>query len=127
MNLTRVVISLGLLSLCVFFRQTLEADPVTHVLVQLPLLAISGGLFVSGLFVSTLGAGDLHHGAFGQCIVASCRGRHSILDVAALHRRRTGGPSGRDRQVRLDTRSSWRIICLRLGKITPLPARFPKG
>ncbi|MBV28896.1 MAG: hypothetical protein QGG19_16290 [Alphaproteobacteria bacterium] len=60
MNLTRVVISLGLLSLCVFFRQTLEADPVTHVLVQLPLLAISGGLFVSGLFVSTLGAGDLH-------------------------------------------------------------------
>ena len=54
MNPARIVLSLGLLGLCVLFRQTLEADPASHVLVQLPLLAISGGLFVAGL-----GAGDL--------------------------------------------------------------------
>ena len=48
MNPARIVLSLGLLGLCVLFRQTLEADPASHVLVQLPLLAISGGLFVAG-------------------------------------------------------------------------------
>ena len=45
----RIALSLGLLGLCVLFRQSLEADPVMHVLVQLPVLAFSGALFVAGL------------------------------------------------------------------------------
>jgi hypothetical protein len=40
MNLFRFAIALTILSLCYLFRQNLEADPVKHVLVQLPLLAI---------------------------------------------------------------------------------------
>lgn len=49
MNTPRIILSLGLLGGCVLFRQPLEADPVMHVLVQLPLLAISGRLLVSAL------------------------------------------------------------------------------
>ena len=45
----RIALSLGLLGRCVLFRQSLEADPVMHVLVQLPVLAFSGALFVAGL------------------------------------------------------------------------------
>ncbi|MCS5602849.1 MAG: hypothetical protein NZ734_11740, partial [Paracoccus sp.] len=49
MSPLRIALSLGLLGLCVLFRQSLEADPVMHVLVQLPVLAFSGALFVAGL------------------------------------------------------------------------------
>ena len=49
MSMARVILSLGLLAICVVFRQTLEADPVKHVLVQLPFLAVSGWLFVTSL------------------------------------------------------------------------------
>ena len=49
MSPTRIILSLGLLGGCLLFRQPLEADPVMHVLVQLPLLAISGGLFFTAL------------------------------------------------------------------------------
>ena len=48
MSPARITLSLGLLGGCVLFRHSLEADPVTHVLVQLPVLAISGYLFVAG-------------------------------------------------------------------------------
>lgn len=40
-------LSASIFGLCVVLRQTLEADPVTHVLVQLPLLATSGALLAS--------------------------------------------------------------------------------
>ena len=49
MDLVRISIAIGLFGACVFFGPILEADPVTHILVQLPLLAISGGLLVAGL------------------------------------------------------------------------------
>jgi len=49
MSPVRIILSIGLLGGCVLFRHSIEADPVTHVLIQLPLLAISGHLFVSGL------------------------------------------------------------------------------
>ena len=54
MRSPRLALALGALGSCVLFHEMLEADPVTHVLVQLPLLAISGWLFVSGV-----GANDL--------------------------------------------------------------------
>ena len=34
---------------CIVLREPLEADPVTHILVLLPCLALAGGLLVSGL------------------------------------------------------------------------------
>ena len=49
MNKVRFILSLGFLLICILFRQPLEADPVKHVLIQLPFLAISGYLFVIGL------------------------------------------------------------------------------
>lgn len=41
--------SLMVFGFCALFRHGLEADPVLHVLVQLPLLALSGALMVRGL------------------------------------------------------------------------------
>ena len=49
MSTARFILSLGLLAICVLFRQTLEADPVKHVLIQLPFLAVSGWLFMTGV------------------------------------------------------------------------------
>ena len=49
MSAARFILSLGLLATCVLFRQTLEADPVKHVLIQLPFLAVSGWLFMTGV------------------------------------------------------------------------------
>jgi hypothetical protein len=71
-NTARIVSSLGLLGFCVFFNQALEADPISHVLVQLPLLAISGSLFVTGM-----GAGDLH-------LAEPLANALSLLAVAAM-------------------------------------------
>lgn len=44
-----VISSLMVFGFCALFRHGLEADPVLHVLVQLPLLALSGALMVRGL------------------------------------------------------------------------------
>jgi hypothetical protein len=44
-----VILSVLLFAGCVIFRHALEADPVTHVLVQLPLLAVSGVLMIRGV------------------------------------------------------------------------------
>ncbi len=54
MSMSRLGLSLGLIGICALFRQTLEADPVKHVLLQLPFLATSGYLFAIGLGVRNL-------------------------------------------------------------------------
>lgn len=40
----KIIVAAILLSTCIIFRGVLESDPVTHVLVQLPLLAVAGAL-----------------------------------------------------------------------------------
>lgn len=44
-----IAFGVGVLFFCVFLRRDLEADPVLHVLVLLPGLAVGGGLIVSGI------------------------------------------------------------------------------
>ena len=49
MNPERLILSLGAVGICFLFHEKLESDPVTHLLVQLPVLTISGYLFVIGM------------------------------------------------------------------------------
>jgi len=59
-----LIAALGLLGLCIVFRQPLEADPVTHVLLQLPLLAIAGALLAHALGAQRLRLSEPHAAAF---------------------------------------------------------------
>ena len=49
MNPERLILSFAVAGICFLFRESLEADPMTHLLVQLPVLTISGYLFVIGM------------------------------------------------------------------------------
>ena len=53
-NPLRIALSIGLLGGCIFYRHMLEADPVTHVIILLPVLAFSGALFASGFGAKSL-------------------------------------------------------------------------
>ena len=72
MSPLRIALSLGLLGFCVLFRQSLGADPVMHVLVQLPVLAFSGALFVTSL------------GARHLCITEPLANALSLVAVFAI-------------------------------------------
>ena len=71
MSPARIMLFLVLIGGCVIFRQPLEADPVIHVLIQLPILAISGHLFVSGLGVHKLRITEPMANAFSLVAVFS--------------------------------------------------------
>jgi len=63
----RTLAAFLLFVLCVALREPLESDPVTHILVQLPLLAFAGALLVSN---STVGSGDWNRGGFASLAIA---------------------------------------------------------
>lgn len=71
MAAAQIALSIGLLGFCVLFRQPLEADPVMHVIVQLPLLAISGGLCAAGMGVRDLRISEPLANAFSLIAVSA--------------------------------------------------------
>ncbi len=62
-----VVTAAVLFSICLVLRQPLESDPVTHILVQLPLLAVAGALAVRDL---SIGHGDWNRGGVAALLIA---------------------------------------------------------
>ncbi len=64
---TKTIIALSLFCACLVFHEKLESDPVTHVLVQLPLLAFTGALIVSRFVI---GNGTWNRGGFAALLIA---------------------------------------------------------
>lgn len=67
MTHTNVFMAAALFSLCLVLRHPLESDPVTHVLVQLPLLAVAGWLLIQN---TALGAGAWNRGGVATLLTA---------------------------------------------------------
>jgi hypothetical protein len=63
----RLAQAVGLIAVAVLFRGPLEAGPVTHVLVQLPVLALAGALIAPLL---RFGCGDWNRGGWA-CLLAA--------------------------------------------------------
>ena len=68
---TNILIAAALFFFCLLFRKPLESDPVTHVLVQLPLLAICGWLLAQNSKTwSATGAQRWNQGGIAALLVA---------------------------------------------------------
>lgn len=67
MSQTHIITAAALLGISLALRVPLESDPVTHVLVQFPMLAAAGWLSVQA---TTLGAGDWNRGGISTIFVA---------------------------------------------------------
>lgn len=63
----RLVLAAGLIAAAALLRRLLEADPLTHVLVQLPALALAGALIAP---LVPFGRGDWNRGGWA-CLIAS--------------------------------------------------------
>jgi hypothetical protein len=63
----RLAWATGLIAIAVLFRSLLEASPLTHVLVQLPILALAGALIAP---YSRLGQGDWNRGGWACLLTA---------------------------------------------------------
>ena len=63
---TKTIVAVFLFCACLVFHESLESDPVTHVLVQLPLLAITGALIFGR---TAVGNGIWNRGGFAALLI----------------------------------------------------------
>ena len=67
MKQSKTIVAAGLICVCFLLRQPLESDPVTHVLVQLPALAVTGALFAP---IFSVDGGAWNRGGIPTLLVA---------------------------------------------------------